>query len=53
MSETDRIARAYSEMEGVGDRWSLANRGNQCILAERRSASSYIRVCGASTSREK
>ena len=37
MNEADRIARAYQELESTGpERWSLANRGNQAILAERR-----------------
>ncbi len=36
MSETDRIARAYQDLESrAGGRWSQANRGNQAILAER------------------
>ena len=39
MTEVDRIARAYQEMEArAGARWSLANRGNQMILNERRRA---------------
>lgn len=37
MAETDRIARAYRELEAnAGSRWDLSNRGNQLILAERR-----------------
>jgi SAM-dependent methyltransferase len=37
MSEADRIAHAYSELEVHAEqRWSLSNRGNQSILAERR-----------------
>lgn len=37
MKETERIARAYREMEAnAGARWSLANPGNRAILAERR-----------------
>lgn len=37
MSETDRITRAYKELEDRGgSRWDLRNRGNQSILAERR-----------------
>jgi len=37
VTETDRIARAYQEMEArAGDRWSLANSGNRAMLAERR-----------------
>jgi ubiquinone/menaquinone biosynthesis C-methylase UbiE len=37
MSETDRIARAYEQMEArAGSRWSLANEGNRAMLAERR-----------------
>lgn len=37
MSEADRIARAYRDMEmSAGARWSLANAGNRAILAERR-----------------
>ena len=37
MSETDRIARAYQEMEAkAGMRWILGNPGNRAILAERR-----------------
>ena len=37
MTETDRIARAYEEMEArAGERWSLANAGNRYMLAERR-----------------
>jgi SAM-dependent methyltransferase len=36
-SETDRIARAYEDLEArAGGRWNLSNRGNQAILAERR-----------------
>jgi SAM-dependent methyltransferase len=36
LSEADRIARAYHELEArAGSRWNLANRGNQAILAER------------------
>jgi ubiquinone/menaquinone biosynthesis C-methylase UbiE len=39
MSETERIARAYEEMDArVGDRWSLGNAGNRRILTERRAA---------------
>ncbi len=39
MSETERIAQAYREMEArAGHRWSLANPGNRAILAERRRA---------------
>jgi ubiquinone/menaquinone biosynthesis C-methylase UbiE len=39
LSETDRIARAYQEMEArAGNRWSSANPGNRSILAERRRA---------------
>lgn len=38
VSETDRIARAYRDLEQrAGSRWSGANKGNQAILAERRS----------------
>jgi SAM-dependent methyltransferase len=37
MSETDRIARAYQDLEErAGGRWSQANRGNQAIVAEQR-----------------
>lgn len=37
MSETDRIARAYEQMESrAGSRWSQANPGNRAMLAERR-----------------
>ena len=37
MTETERIARAYKEMEArAGARWSLANPGNRKILSERR-----------------
>ncbi len=37
MTETDRIARAYRELEATaGSRWDLRNRGNQLVLAERR-----------------
>jgi SAM-dependent methyltransferase len=37
VSETDRIARAYQDLEQrAGSRWSAANKGNQAILAERR-----------------
>jgi SAM-dependent methyltransferase len=37
VSETDRIARAYEDLEQrAGRRWSGSNRGNQAILAERR-----------------
>jgi len=37
VTEADRIARAYEEMEArAGPRWSLANPGNRSILAERR-----------------
>ena len=36
MSETDRIARAYQDLEiRSAGRWSQSNRGNQAILAER------------------
>ncbi|HKW58987.1 MAG TPA: class I SAM-dependent methyltransferase [Candidatus Dormibacteraeota bacterium] len=46
MTETDRIARAYEEMEArAGDRWSLANRGNRTILDERRQA--FMRLLAA------
>jgi ubiquinone/menaquinone biosynthesis C-methylase UbiE len=39
MTEAERIARAYDEMEArVGDRWSLDNTGNRLILDERRAA---------------
>jgi ubiquinone/menaquinone biosynthesis C-methylase UbiE len=39
LSETERIARAYREMEArAGDRWSQANAGNRWMLAERRRA---------------
>jgi ubiquinone/menaquinone biosynthesis C-methylase UbiE len=37
LSETDRITRAYKELEDRGgSRWDLRNRGNKSILAERR-----------------
>ncbi len=37
MTEADRIARAYQDLEQrAGGRWDPANRGNQMILAERR-----------------
>jgi len=37
LNETERIARAYQEMEArAGLRWSLANAGNRSMLAERR-----------------
>jgi len=37
VTETERIARAYKEMEArAGARWSLANPGNRKILSERR-----------------
>lgn len=36
MSETDRIARAYRELEEHSGRWDSRNLGNQAILAERR-----------------
>jgi len=37
VAETDRIARAYRELEATaGSRWDLRNRGNRLILAERR-----------------
>lgn len=37
MSEAERIARAYQDLEErAGARWNQANRGNQKILAERR-----------------
>ncbi len=37
MGETDRIARAYRELEAnANSRWDLRNAGNQLILAERR-----------------
>lgn len=37
MTETDRIARAYQELEAnAGLRWDLRNAGNRSILAERR-----------------
>lgn len=39
MSETERIAKAYDEMEQrAAGRWSLANPGNRMILEERRKA---------------
>jgi len=36
VSETDRIARAYRELEEHSGRWDSRNQGNQAILAERR-----------------
>jgi SAM-dependent methyltransferase len=37
LSETERIARAYQDLEArAGSRWSSANRGNRAILSERR-----------------
>jgi len=37
LSEADRIARAYQDLEArAGSRWDLANPGNRAILAERR-----------------
>jgi SAM-dependent methyltransferase len=37
VSETDRIARAYKQLEErAGRRWDSANRGNQAIVSERR-----------------
>ena len=37
MTETERIARAYQEMEArAGGRWSISNPGNRLVLAERR-----------------
>jgi len=37
VTESDRIARAYQDLEQRTDnRWDLGNRGNQLILAERR-----------------
>jgi ubiquinone/menaquinone biosynthesis C-methylase UbiE len=37
VSETDRIARAYREIEATaGSRWDLRNHGNRLVLAERR-----------------
>ena len=37
MTETDRIARAYRELEATaGSRWDLRNHGNRLVLAERR-----------------
>ena len=37
MSEADRIARAYQDLEGrAGGRWDPKNPGNRAILAERR-----------------
>jgi ubiquinone/menaquinone biosynthesis C-methylase UbiE len=37
LTEADRIARAYSDLEArAGSRWDSANPGNQAILAERR-----------------
>ena len=37
MSESDRIARAYRDLEQrAGSRWSGSNKGNQAILVERR-----------------
>lgn len=37
MSETDRITRAYRELEEhAAGRWDLDNKGNQAILSERR-----------------
>jgi len=39
VTETDRIAHAYEQMEArAGERWSLANPGNRFMLAERRRA---------------
>ena len=43
MTETDRIARAYQELEAsAGSRWDLTNSGNRLILAERRRLTSRI-----------
>jgi SAM-dependent methyltransferase len=36
VSETERIARAYRELEEHSGRWDQRNAGNQAILAERR-----------------
>jgi ubiquinone/menaquinone biosynthesis C-methylase UbiE len=37
VTETDRIARAYRELEATaGSRWDPRNRGNQLVVAERR-----------------
>lgn len=36
MSETERIARAYRELEEHSGRWDQRNAGNRAILAERR-----------------
>jgi len=37
LTETDRIARAYRDLEArAGSRYDLRNRGNQLVLAERR-----------------
>ena len=37
LTETDRIARAYRDLEArAGSRWDRANLGNQAILSERR-----------------
>jgi ubiquinone/menaquinone biosynthesis C-methylase UbiE len=37
VTETERIARAYRELEATaGSRWDLRNRGNMLILSERR-----------------
>jgi SAM-dependent methyltransferase len=45
VSETDRIARAYEEMESrAGARWSLTNAGNRAMLEERRHA--FVRLLG-------
>ncbi|HXJ47524.1 MAG TPA: class I SAM-dependent methyltransferase, partial [Candidatus Acidoferrum sp.] len=43
VSETDRIARAYRELEaGAGSRWDLSNHGNRMVLAERRRLASKL-----------
>src|SRR5262249_44577235 len=43
VTEADRIARAYKEMEArAGSRWSMANEGNRAILGERRRAVKHL-----------
>jgi ubiquinone/menaquinone biosynthesis C-methylase UbiE len=48
VAETDRIAKAYRELEATaGSRWDLGNRGNQLNLAERRRlATSLLSAAG-------
>jgi SAM-dependent methyltransferase len=42
VSETERIARAYRELEEHSGRWDQRNTGNQAILAERRKLTARV-----------